>query len=84
MMDAATSNGLSFRLITRRKAFGIFAAPPPLVGESMNSKHLGARRTWRVGAAGVQISWSHHGRVHILRMADGTELAAWSDEVRPA
>lgn len=84
MTDAASSNGRLFRLAGRRTQFGLFDAPPALIGASLRRGHIAARQSWVKGLEGEQIGWSHHGRVHILRLPDGVEVAAWHDEVVPA
>lgn len=78
--DATMTNGRTFLLATRRSRLLFLDDPPPVIGESLKRKHVERRRNWRPGASGVQIGWSLHGQVRILRLEDGTDIAAWLDE----
>jgi hypothetical protein len=86
--DAAMTDGLTFVLTQRSRGglFGWLDHPPALVDttvdRSLRPEHIAARRFWQVGAKGVQVSWSHHGQVQILRLASGEEIAAWWYETR--
>ena len=83
--DASTTNGLAFRISTRRTTlFGLLDSPPALVGESMQRGHLNNRLPWPRGQVGRQVSWSHHGAVRIIEMPGGRQLAIWTDEAVPA
>lgn len=82
---ASVTEGQTFALVDRRRRglFGLSDDPPAVLGASLTEAHVRARRRWRTGAVGVQVSWSHHGRVRVLRLDDGTEVAAWTDETHP-
>lgn len=82
--DATMTNGRTFLLAARRSRFFFRDDPPPVIGESLQEKHVLARRGWVPGARGIQIGWSLHGQVRIIRLEDGPEIAAWLDETRPA
>lgn len=84
--DASMENGREYLLgIRRRKGFlGLSDDSPPLAGESIQRRHVMARRSWQPGRPGTQVSWSMHGRVRILLLADGSEVAVWLDEAIPA
>ena len=84
MADASLSNGARFLLAGQRRSgfLGLFDDPPALIGGSLSASHISRRKHWIDGSVGVQTGWSHHGHVNILRLDDGSEIAAWSDEVQ--
>lgn len=83
MPDASLLNGRSFIVGNRRASgfLGLFDQPPPRIGESVQLRHIEARRRWPKHRLGIQVGWSMHGNVHILRFEDGNEIAVWSEEV---
>jgi len=83
--DASATEGRRFIVGRRRSGglFGLFDSPPRVVGESLTAAHIRARKPWPAGEEGVQVEWSHHGRVRVLQLDSGVQVGCWTDETWP-
>ncbi len=79
--DASMTDGRLFQISDRRSGglFGMFDAAPPR-SDTVSEARRSRRKRWPLHQMGTQIAWDAHGKIQILRLVDGSEIAVWWEE----